>query len=402
MASKLPQPQEPNPLQTATTLGEEGRGIPPSRSKNGGGFPTKPAPGRSVAIRQLLSGFEAGYFRISLSLSGQALLWKTLARDTTSIDDFNHSFGEVVRMLPSAAFVFLWSLALFVLLSLSLLYAARCLLCFEVVREEFRHHVHVNYLFAPSISGLLLLQATPFFNNQPAPHPSPTGSTVNSCYMVLWYVLVGPIVVLDLKIYGQWLTKGKRFLSGIANPTSQLSVVGNLVGATAAARMGWRETAVCMFALGMAHYLVLFVTLYQRLPGSSSIPVMLRPVFFLFIAAPSMASLAWDSISGKFDTLSKMFFYLALFLFMSLVCRPTLFRESMRKYNVVWWAYSFPITVIAIASTKYAQEVKRREAHILMLSLSALSLAVSLLLLVTTAITANCTPRSSLGPTECG
>lgn len=220
--------------------------------------------------------------------------------------------------------------------------------------------------------------------------------------MVLWYVLVGPIVVLDLKIYGQWLTKGKRFLSGIANPTSQLSVVGNLVGATAAARMGWRETAVCMFALGMAHYLVLFVTLYQRLPGSSSIPVMLRPVFFLFIAAPSMASLAWDSISGKFDTLSKMFFYLALFLFMSLVCRPTLFRESMRKYNVVWWAYSFPITVIAIASTKYAQEVKRREAHILMLSLSALSLAVSLLLLVTTAITANCTPRSSLGPTECG
>ncbi|VFQ62165.1 unnamed protein product [Cuscuta campestris] len=397
-SSKLPQPQEPNPHTIDISRVQDEDTEIPSTGKNGGGFGKAAALYyRLIMIRQTLSGFEAGYFRISLSLSSQALLWKTLARDTTSIDDFNHSFGEVVRMLPSAAFVFLWSLALFVLASLSLLYAARCLLCFEVVREEFRHHVHVNYLFAPSISGLLLLQATPFFN-QPAP-PLSTGSTTqNPYYMVLWYVLVAPIIVLDLKIYGQWLTKGKRFLSGIANPTSQLSVVGNLVGATAAARLGWRETAVCMFALGMAHYLVLFVTLYQRLPGSSSIPVMLRPVFFLFIAAPSMASLAWDSISGSFDTLSKMFFYLSLFLFMSLVCRPTLFRESMRKYNVVWWAYSFPITVIAIASTKYAQEVKRREAHILMLFLSALSVVVSLLLLVTTALTANCT-TSSPGPT---
>jgi hypothetical protein len=81
---------------------------------------------------------------------------------------------------------------------------------------------------------------------------------------------VVPVVVLDVKIYGQWFTKGKRFLSAVANPTSQLSVIGNLVGARAAAEIGWRESAVCMFSLGMAHYLVLFVTLYQRLSGGNS------------------------------------------------------------------------------------------------------------------------------------
>ncbi|KAF3443588.1 hypothetical protein FNV43_RR13276 [Rhamnella rubrinervis] len=252
-----------------------------------------------------------------------------------------------------------------------------CLFHFEMVKAEFLHRVGVNYLFAPWISWLLLLQSSPFF----------TPNTV--CYQVLWWVFVTPVIVLDVKIYGQWFTKGKRFLSTVANPTSQLSVIGNLVASRAAAQMGWKESAVCMFSLGMAHYLVLFVTLYQRLSGSNSLPAMLRPVFFLFIGAPSMASLAWDSICGKFDYTSKMLFYLSLFLFISLVSRPTLFKKSMKKFDVAWWAYSFPLTVLALASIEYAQEVKGGLAHTMMLGLSAISVLVSLFLLVVTALNSN-------------
>ena len=101
-------------------------------------------------------------------------------------------------------------------------------------------------------------------------------------------VFAVPVVLLDIKIYGQWFIKGKRFLSTVANPTSQMSVIGNLVGAQAAAHMGWRESAVCLFSLGMVHYLVLFVTLYQRLSGGDRLPALLRPVFFLFLAAPAV------------------------------------------------------------------------------------------------------------------
>ncbi|XP_061350695.1 S-type anion channel SLAH1-like [Gastrolobium bilobum] len=241
-----------------------------------------------------------------------------------------------------------------------------------MVKAEFLHHVGVNYLFAPWISWLLLLQSAPFV--------APKTAT----YLVLWWVFAVPVVVLDVKIYGQWFTKGKRFLSTVANPTSQLSVIGNLVGAQAAAHMGWKESAVCLFSLGMVHYLVLFVTLYQRLSGGDRLPVLLRPVFFLFFAAPGFASLAWESIVGTFDTASKMLFFLSLFLFMSLVCRPTLFKRSMRRFNVAWWAYSFPVTVLALASTDYAQEVKGTISHILMLLLLVLSCLISLALTVFT------------------
>ncbi|WCJ37541.1 S-type anion channel SLAH1 [Euphorbia peplus] len=198
------------------------------------------------------------------------------------------------------------------------------------------------------------------------------------------------MLLLDVKIYGQWFTKGKRSLSTAANPTSQLSVIGNLVGARAAALMGWNEISICLFSLGMTHYLVLFVTLYQRLSGGRCLPTMLRPAFFLFIAAPSVASLAWDSICGSFDNFAKMLFFLSLFLFLSLVSRPKLFQKSTRKFNVAWWAYSFPLTVLALASADYAQEVKGGVAHSLMLLLSSISVLVSLFLIFFTAKNTSC------------
>ncbi|RVW97459.1 S-type anion channel SLAH1 [Vitis vinifera] len=324
-------------------------------------------------ISPILTRFHAGYFRISLSLCSQALLWKTLGEPS----DDAHAIRHILHTLPSTAFVLLWSLALFILASLSLIYILRCLFHFELVKAEFLNDVGVNYLFAPWISWLLLLQSSPFI----APR------TVY--YTVLWGVFIVPIVVLDVKIYGQWFTKGKRFLATVANPASQLSVIGNLVGAWAASQMGWKESAVFLFSLGMTHYLVLFVTLYQRLSGSSSLPVILRPVLFLFFAAPSMASLAWDSIIGTFDNSSKMLFFLSLFLFMSLVSRPGLFKKSIRKFDVAWWAYSFPLTVLALAATEYAQEVNGGVAHALMLVLSILSVLVSLLLMVFTALNTN-------------
>lgn len=58
----------------------------------------------------------------------------------------------------------------------------------------------------------------------------------------------------------------------------------------------------------------------------------------------------------------------------------------MRKYSVAWWAYSFPVTSLALASAEYAEVVKGGVAHLIMLSLSVLSILVTLGLLVFTVI----------------
>ncbi|GJV05247.1 S-type anion channel SLAH1-like protein [Tanacetum coccineum] len=177
-------------------------------------------------------------------------------------------------------------------------------------------------------------------------------------YEYVWWPLIVPVIALDLKIYGQWFTTEKRFLSMVANPTSQLSVIGNFVGAHAAIKMGWRES------------------------GNNHLPARLRPVLFLFVATPSMAALAWKSINGNFDMLCKMLFFLSLFLLLSLASRPVLFKKSVKRFTVAWWAFSFPLSFLAIASTAYAQEAQGVVAIGLALVLSLVSVLVFVFLLV--------------------
>lgn len=325
----------------------------------------------------MLTRFHAGYFRIGLSLGSQALLWKNLI-EPTSHNTINPLIHHIFHRFHPATFISLWSFSLLLVLFLSMVYLLRCFFHPHLVKDdEFLHSVGVNYLFAPWASWLLLLQCAPLVGVQP-------GTTL---YLGLWWALVVPVVGLDIKIYGQWFTtKGHRCkLTAVANPTSQMTVIGNLVGSRAAALMGWNEIAMGLFSLGMVHYLVVFVTLYQRLSGSGdNLPAMLRPVFFLFFAAPGAASLAWGKISGRFDTAAKMLFFLSLFLFTSLICRPNLFKKAMKRFNMTWWAYPFPLTILAIAATEYAEEVRNRAADVLMLILVALSMLVTFILVIVT------------------
>ncbi|KAL9229972.1 hypothetical protein vseg_005376 [Gypsophila vaccaria] len=327
-------------------------------------------------ISTILANFHAGYYRISLSMCAQVLLWKTLIRFTKQNHHNHHEISPMLAMLPSIASILLWSIALAMLLALSLVYALRCFHHMDKVKAEFLDDVGVNYLFVPSISCLFLLQTSPF------------DVPKDGLYLqVLCLVCVMPIVMLDIKIYGQWFTKGKRFLSKMANPACQMSVIANLAAAKAAMYMGWAEMALCLFSLGMVHYLVLFVTLYQRLPGSNGVSHMLRPVFFLFFATPSMASLAWSSINGgTFDRFSKMLFFLSVFLFMSLVSRPSLFKKSMKKMTIAWWAYSFPLTLLALASIEYAEAVNHGAARAFAIVLSLVSILASLSLMLLTSL----------------
>ncbi|XP_042030550.1 S-type anion channel SLAH1-like [Salvia splendens] len=325
----------------------------------------------AASASSVLTRVNAGYFTISLSLGAQAVLLNTLIDDhaTTKLKFY---FNLVVadRILGPWAMLMTW-LSLCTLALISSLYILRCVFHLWLVKAEYSDRVAVNFLFVPWISWLLLLRATPQRVLLRLPHE------------VLLWALVAPIVALDVKLYGQWFTSEKRSLSAVANPTSHLPMVGNFVGAWAAAGVGWRETALCLFAVGLVHYVVVFITLYQRLTGFRAA---LRPISFLFFGTPSAACLAWSAISGGFGVACKMLFFLSLFLLASLMCRPAYFKKSIKKFSVAWWAYSFPVSFVAVASTQYAEEVKGVAAGGLMLLLSSLSLLVFVAMLILTAL----------------
>ncbi|KAJ0743083.1 putative transporter protein SLAC1/Mae1/ Ssu1/TehA [Helianthus annuus] len=111
-----------------------------------------------------------------------------------------------------------------------------------------------------------------------------------------------------------------------------------------------RWGSIFFFAVGMAHYTVLFVTLYQRLPTNETLPKELHPVFFLFVAAPSVASMAWARINDSFDYGSRIAYFIAMFLYFSLAVPVNFFRGF--KFSLAWWAYTFPMTGATIATIR--------------------------------------------------
>ncbi|PWA96063.1 voltage-dependent anion channel [Artemisia annua] len=235
-------------------------------------------------------------FGICLGVSSQAMLWKNLASNTST---------EFLKISPEANRV-LWFISVLLFAVVASTYLLKIILYFKAVQREYYHPVRINFFFAPWVVLLFLAIGVP---------PSIT----TKLPPFLWYVLMTPIFFLELKLYGQWMSGGKRRLSKVANPSNHLSVVGNFVGAYLGATMGLKEGPLFFFAVGLAHYTVLFVTLYQRLPTAQSLPKDLHPVFFLFVAGPSVGSMAWAKLSGSFDFGSRIIYFIALFLYFSLV-----------------------------------------------------------------------------------
>lgn len=223
-------------------------------------------------------------------------MWKNLALTPST---------HFLHVSPNVNLV-LWCISVVLFAVVAATYLLKIIFYFEAVRREYYHPIRVNFFFAPWIALLFLAIGVPSTIVTNLPH-------------FLWYVLMTPFFILELKIYGQWMSGGQRRLSKVANPSNHLSVVGNFVGALLGASMGLKEGPIFFFAVGMAHYTVLFVTLYQRLPTNETLPKELHPVFFLFVAAPSVASMAWAKINGSFDYGSRLAYFIAMFLYFSLV-----------------------------------------------------------------------------------
>ncbi|XP_012567410.1 guard cell S-type anion channel SLAC1 isoform X2 [Cicer arietinum] len=305
--------------------------------------------------------FPIGCYGICLGLGSQAVLWRTMA--TSPATSFLH-------IRPAVSFA-IWLLALAVLIAVSITYILKCIFYFEAVRREYFHPVRINFFFAPWIVCMFLAISVP---SQLAPH--------TTLQPAIWCTFIVPYFLLELKIYGQWLSGGKRRLSKVANPSNHLSVTGNFVGAILASKVGWNEPAKFFWAVGFAHYLVVFVTLYQRLPTSEALPKELHPVYTMFIAAPSAASLAWESIYGEFDGLCRTCYFIALFLYIALVVRIKFFTGF--GFSVAWWAYTFPMTTMSVATIKYAEQVPSIISKCLALGLAFMSSTMVSFLLVST------------------
>jgi tellurite resistance protein len=72
------------------------------------------------------------------------------------------------------------------------------------------------------------------------------------------------------------------------------------------------------------------------------------PTLFIFIAPPAVGFISYYNLIGGIDAFARILYGIALFFTLLLFAQVRLFARL--KFFLSWWAYSFPLAAITIAT----------------------------------------------------
>lgn len=265
-----------------------------------------------------LQHFPVSWFAMVMGLSGLTI---ALHRAETV---FN------LAIQPSlAALVF----TITVFLALAGLYLLKAVRYPQQVKGEFNHPVKLN--FAPTMSiGLILISIALL------PHSK-------GLSLAIWALGVALHLVFTLYVLATWVHH-THFEINHMNPAWFIPIVGNILVPIAGVQHGFTELSWFFFSIGLVFWLVLLAIIFNRMFFHNPLPGKLLPTLFILIAPPAVGFLSWMQLTGELDAFARILYYSALFLTLMLFTQAPRFLKL--PFALSWWAYSFPMAAITIAT----------------------------------------------------
>lgn len=203
---------------------------------------------------------------------------------------------------------------------------------------EWQHPVRLAFFPATSISVLLLAA----FLREPAPGAA----------MALWVLGAATQGVLTLAVISSWIGH-RAFGQGHLSPAWFIPAVGNVVVPLAGIPLGQVELSWTFFSAGLVFWLVLLTLVFNRLVFHDPMPARLQPTLVILIAPPAVAFLSWVQFhGGEIDATARILINIGYF-FLALVALQ-LPRILRLPFALSFWALSFPLAAITVASFRFA------------------------------------------------
>jgi tellurite resistance protein len=296
-----------------------------------------------------LAYFPISFFAVVMGLSGLAIAWEN-AQLTFSLP-----FRLEYPLIIFTAVVFC---------TLLILYLSKLIRHPQEVIKELNHPVKLNFFPAISISLILLsiaiLKILPGLSN------------------ALWTIGTALHLSFTLYVMNIWIYHDKFEIHHI-NPAWFIPVVGNVLVPIAGTAHGYTEISWFFFSIGILFWLVLFTIIFYRVLFHHPLPEKLMPTFFILIAPPSVGFISYVKLAGGLDNFAHVLYYSGLFLTLLLIIQVP--RFSRLQFFLSWWAYSFPLAAITIATLlMYRIQKQAGFAVIGWLLLSILTMVVVFLL----------------------
>jgi tellurite resistance protein len=301
-----------------------------------------------------LERFPVSAFSVVMGLSGLALALRAVA---DHLGLASAGAGLAVTVLASAVFV-----------AMTVLYGLKLLRFRGAVAAEWSHPAKLSFFPTFSI-GLILLSAAWL------PHAPELARAL----------IVGGAsfqLVLTVAVLSAWLYH-TTFEIQHSNPAWFIPIVGNILVPIPGAQLLSVETAWFYFSVGLVFWVLLFAILLYRVIFHSPLPEKLMPTFFIFIAPPAVGFVSYLALVGELDPFARILYHTALFLTLLLLVQIP--RFSRVVFGLSWWAYSFPLAAVTVASALMFARTGAPLFRTVALGLLALLVVLVALLVVRTA-----------------
>jgi tellurite resistance protein len=292
-----------------------------------------------------LALFPVSFFAVVMGLAGLAIAW------AKTEEIFALTLHPSHYLLGFAATVFA---------VLAVTYAAKIVRHSKAVIKELGHPVKLN--FFPTISISLILLAIGTLHDAP------------SVSQGLW--ITGAIAHLGFTFYvmGVWINQTTFEIQHL-NPAWFIPVVGNILIPIVGVEHASAEISWFFFSIGLVFWILLFTVIFYRVIFHNPIPERLVPTFVILVAPPAVGFIAYVRLNEGLDHFARILFYCALFLTVLLVTQ--LGKFTRLQFFLSWWAYSFPLAAMTIATwLMYGQTGATEFKFLALLLLAVLSLIV--------------------------
>lgn len=262
--------------------------------------------------------FPVSFFSIILGMAGFTIAFQK---------------AEQILQIPIHLSWYILMLTLAIFTTISIVYLLKIIRFKDDVKNEFNHPVKLS--FFPTFSISLLLLSIAFLS-------------VNM--FVSKYLWVSGVIIhfiFTIKIISIWIQHTKFEIKHM-NPAWFIPAVGNILVPVAGVSHFVPEISWFFFSIGLFFWMTLFVIFFNRIIFHNPLPDKLLPTFFILIAPPAVGFISLVKLTGEVNEFSKILYYFGLFIVFLLVGQINLFRKI--KYYLSWWAYSFPMAAITIAS----------------------------------------------------
>jgi len=270
-----------------------------------------------------LKNFPVSWFALVMGVTGFTIAWNR----AETIFDPGFCVSSVLLGLTTILFV-----------AMTLVYTAKVVKHPQEVLGEIRHPVKLA--FVPTFSISLLLLSIAYLSIEPA--------------LSFWLWTTGAVLHLGITLYvlSSWIHHTKYEIAHL-NPAWFIPVVGNILVPIAGVHHASPEISWFFFSLGLFFWPVLTAIIFYRLIFHGSLPERFMPTLFIFIAPPAVGFISWYNLTGGVDAFARVLYFVGLFFTLLLLSQFNYFRHL--KFFLSWWAYSFPIAAITIATLVMAK-----------------------------------------------